>query len=130
MLFEELSDVHSHSQLFVPLLNLTEERHATAGYNLPEAGAGDAIPGAELGLDLEVQRLIRNLSFQFLRKVEDVLDYINFSFHLLIQVNGNVDENVTCKGQSASIGDQIPSRKTSPLNMIAVKRQTDRSSYV
>ena len=130
LLFEELGDVHAHSQLLVPLLDGAEEFHAAARDYLPEAGAGDAVPGAEFGLNLEIQRLIFDLSLQLLSEVEDVLYDVNFSFQLLIHVDDNVNKNVGCKGQPTSISDQIPHRITRSLNMEAVKSQTDRSCDV
>lgn len=84
LLFKELCNVHSHSQLLVSLLDLTEESHAPACDDLPETGARDSISGTQLGLDLEIEGLVLAFGLKLGREIEDVLYDVHFSFHFLI----------------------------------------------
>ena len=124
LLFKELSDIHSCAQLFVALTDRTNESTSFAGEHLPEGGASDPISGPELGLNLEVETLRVHLGFKLGSEVEYVLDDIHLSFKFLVNIDRDVNARIACKSDSSSIGNKVPDRVVSSLNMKSIKSKT------
>ena len=85
------------------LADLLDKRAATARDELPHGGAQDLVARAQLALDNEIGRLAFDLRVELLCKVEDVLDNVDLSFNLLIQVGQQVTTNIPGQSQPTCI---------------------------
>jgi len=98
LLLQELGNVHAHLQLLVSLADLAEELIAATGDKLYKRGAGDSVPGPQLGFDLEVKRRRMNIVLHLCREVEEVLDDVHFQCHLLPEDDYDVDHYIAGYG--------------------------------
>jgi len=97
---------------------------------LPHRSSQNLVARPKLAFHDEASWLARDLGVELLRKVENVFDYVDLPFYLLVEVDKNVDGKVTGQGEATSEREQVDEDVVGPLDMDLIERDADRASNV